>query len=96
MCLASVFPAGRALEFGHLEAGFHFVPEGQHDRSQARSAWNHEENSLVPAGRLNPSRLRLGTSGKNVEKTSFSFEMPNIIGHPQPLLLSPYSLSRWD
>src|ERR1700722_1592719 len=32
-----------------------FVPEGQHDRSQARSAWNHEENSHVPAGRLNRS-----------------------------------------
>src|ERR1700722_16987517 len=32
-----------------------FVPEGQHDRSQARSAWNHEENSSVPAGRLNRS-----------------------------------------
>jgi hypothetical protein len=32
-----------------------FVPEGQHDRSQARSAWNHEENSSVPAGRLNGS-----------------------------------------
>jgi hypothetical protein len=28
-----------------------FVPEGQHDRSQARSAWNHEENSPIPAGR---------------------------------------------
>jgi hypothetical protein len=35
-----------------------FVPEGQHDRSQARSAWNHEENRPVPAGRLNRSRLR--------------------------------------
>jgi hypothetical protein len=22
-----------------------FVPEGQHDSSQARRAWNHEENS---------------------------------------------------
>jgi hypothetical protein len=22
----------------------HFVPQGQHDSSQARSAWNHEEN----------------------------------------------------
>jgi hypothetical protein len=32
-----------------------FVPEGQHDRSQARSAWNNEENSRVPAGRLNRS-----------------------------------------
>jgi hypothetical protein len=26
----------------------YFVPEGQHDRSQARSAWSHEENSPVP------------------------------------------------
>jgi len=24
-------------------------------RSQARSAWNHQENNPVPAGRLNPS-----------------------------------------
>src|SRR5271155_5141613 len=32
-----------------------FVPEGQADRSQARSAWSHEENSLVPAGRLKSS-----------------------------------------
>jgi hypothetical protein len=32
-----------------------FVPEGQHDSSQARSDWNHLENSPVPAGRLNES-----------------------------------------
>ena len=37
----------------------YFVPEGQHDSSQARSAWSHEENSPVPVGRLNGSRLRL-------------------------------------
>ena len=30
-----------------------FVPAGQHDSSQARSAWNHEEKWPVPAGRLN-------------------------------------------
>jgi hypothetical protein len=30
-----------------------FVPEGQHDSSLARSAWNHEENGPVPEGRLN-------------------------------------------
>ena len=36
-----------------------FVPEGQADSSQARSAWSHEKNSPVPAGRLNGSRLRL-------------------------------------
>src|ERR1700730_17730805 len=33
------------------------------DRSQARSAWNYEENGLVPAGRLN---LRLEASNKNL------------------------------
>jgi hypothetical protein len=37
-----------------------FVPEGQHDSSQARSAGSHEKNSPVPAGRLNGSRLSLG------------------------------------
>src|ERR1700722_11019877 len=30
-----------------------FVPEGQHDRSQARSAWNHGENSR-PSGTIEP------------------------------------------
>jgi hypothetical protein len=30
-----------------------FVPEGQADSSQARSAWSHEKNIPVPAGRLN-------------------------------------------
>ena len=39
-----------------------FVPEGQLDSSQARCAWSHEENSAVPAGRLNGSRLRLKAS----------------------------------
>jgi hypothetical protein len=44
-----------------------FVPEGQHDSSQARSAWNHEENSTVPAGRLNRFQVRSGASNrKNV------------------------------
>ena len=33
-----------------------FVPEGQHDSSQARSTWNYEQNSPVPAGRLNRSQ----------------------------------------
>ena len=48
------------------------VPEGQHDISQARSAWNHEENSSVPAGRLNRSQLRSGASKKNLVTTCFS------------------------
>ena len=42
----------------HLDGRMAFVPEGQHDSSQARSAWNHEENNPVPAGRLNRSQLR--------------------------------------
>ena len=36
-----------------------FVPEGQADSSQAQSAWSHEENGPVPAGRLNGTRLRI-------------------------------------
>ena len=43
-----------------------FVPEGQADSSQARSAWNHEKNSLVPAGRLIGSRLRSGARQEDV------------------------------
>jgi hypothetical protein len=39
-----------------------FVPEGQLDSSQARNAWSHEENSSVPAGRLNGYRLALKAS----------------------------------
>src|ERR1700677_4597252 len=35
-----------------------FVPAGQHDSTQARSASNRGENSRVPAGRLNRSQLR--------------------------------------
>src|SRR3984957_702515 len=38
------------------------------DRSLARSAWNYEENGLVPAGRLN---LRLEASNKNLVNKCF-------------------------
>jgi hypothetical protein len=37
-----------------------FVPEGQHDSSQARSAWNHEENGPRPSGTIEPILLTLG------------------------------------
>jgi hypothetical protein len=37
-----------------------FVPEGQHDRRQARSAWNHEENGPRPSGTIEPILLTLG------------------------------------
>ena len=69
-----------------------FVPEGQHDSSQALSAWNHEENSLVPAGRLNGSRLRLdannsastsnmsGTDNGTDKGTDNDFDRPSVTG----------------
>src|ERR1700722_11734925 len=38
---------------------------------QARSAWSHEENSPVPAGRLNGSRFRLDASSKNGSGIAF-------------------------
>ena len=53
-----------------------FVPEGRHDSSQARSAWNHEENRPVPAGRLNRSQLRSDASEKTYKKHVLAFEMP--------------------
>jgi hypothetical protein len=50
-----------------------FVPEGQFDRSQARSAWlqalrawNHEENSPVPEGRLKSLSVPNGAKIRNV------------------------------
>ena len=30
--------------------GMYFVPEGQHDRSQARSAWNSASQKIRPVG----------------------------------------------
>ena len=61
----------------------YFVPEGQHDSSQARSAWSHEDNSLVPAGRLNGSRLVMETSHKHVLVS----EIQKKVNHGQHLLL---------
>jgi hypothetical protein len=49
----------RCANLSKASAGrVYFVPEGQHDSSQARSAWDYEENSPVPARRLNRSWLR--------------------------------------
>jgi hypothetical protein len=59
-------------------AEVYFVPEGQHDSSQARSAWDYEENSPVPAGRLNRSCLRNHSchpkSGRTSSEADFSQE----------------------
>jgi hypothetical protein len=43
-----------------------FVPEGQPDRSQARSAWDHQENSPVPEERLKSLSVPNGTKLRNV------------------------------
>src|SRR6202041_2308484 len=53
--IAQGFPISAKIIVRRFDGRMAFVPEGQHDSSQARSAWNHEENSLVPAGRLNRS-----------------------------------------
>jgi hypothetical protein len=37
----------------------YFVPEGQHDSSQARSAWSHEKKDSHPSGTAEGSRLGL-------------------------------------
>src|SRR5271157_4770020 len=70
-----------------------FVPEGQHDSSQARSAWSHEENSLVPAGRLNGS----GLSDRNSHKHVLVCEIQKIIQPwPTPFALSPGTDNDFD
>jgi hypothetical protein len=43
-----------------------FVPEGQPDRSQARSAWDHEKNSPVPEGRLKSLSVPNGAKIRSV------------------------------
>src|SRR5271165_7225105 len=71
----------------------YFVPEGQHDSSQARSAWSHEENSLVPAGRLNGS----GLSDRNSHKHVLVCEIQKIIQPwPTPFALCPGTDNDFD
>ena len=60
-----------------------FVPEGQHDSSQARSAWNHEENGPVPAGRLN----RFCDTG-----TDHDFDRPS---GTEPVYVDTQALRAW-
>jgi hypothetical protein len=68
-----------------------FVPEGQHDSSQARSAWNHQENSPVPAGRLNRSDLYHPFSG-NGSGHSWASTVPPGTG---PLCIATQALRAW-
>src|SRR5271165_7324888 len=67
-----------------------FVPEGQHDSSQARSAWSHEENSLVPAGRLNGSPLGDRKFPQHVLDNDF--DRPSGTG---PLCIDTKALRAW-
>src|SRR4029078_13697070 len=68
-----------------------FVPEGQHDSSKARSAWNHEENISVPAGRLNRSRRRSDAGDKSGHELSFDdkYLWTRLRPPPQGRSLSP-------
>ena len=69
-----------------------FVPEGQHDSSQARSAWNYEENSPVLAGRLNRSQLRSDSSKNKLSGTDNDFDRPSGTG---PLCIDTQALRAW-
>src|ERR1700726_1941145 len=78
----------------------YFVPEGQHDSSQARRAWSHEENCTVPAGRLNGSRLR-GRSRLIFGLDPPDFDRPSGTGlsashYPGTSCLATVTLSLWD
>jgi hypothetical protein len=70
-----------------------FVPEGQADSSQARSAWSQEENSPVPAGRLIRSGLKLGAS----EKTSYHLllSLPRTVPLAKAIQLIKAGSSAW-
>src|SRR5580704_14971906 len=59
------YPISAKIIVRHLDGRMAFVPEGQHHSSLARSAWNHEENSSVPAGRLNRSQLKSGRTSSD-------------------------------
>src|ERR1700688_1614510 len=75
-----------------------FVPEGHHDSSQARSAWSHEENSPVPAGRLNRSRPGLTMSSTVPPGRGLSASLPRhfVPGYYQPVPPGQISLSLRD
>jgi hypothetical protein len=71
----------------------YFVPEGQHDSSQARSTWSHEENCPVPAGRLNGSRLGLeANKGWIVGLDPPDFDRPSGTG---ALCIATQALRAW-
>jgi hypothetical protein len=53
----------------------YFVPEGEHDRSQARSAWGHEENSPVPAGRCDRSLAQSAWNSANLKSRPVGYGM---------------------
>ena len=79
----------RLANDGVVDGRMVFVAEGQHDRSQARSAWNHEENSPVPAGRL--KRHELSFDDK-IYGTDNDFNRPSGTG---PLCIDTQALRAW-
>jgi hypothetical protein len=86
---SKIYPRSAKIIVRRLDGRMDFVPEGQHDSSQARNAWNREENSLVPAGRLNRSQLRSNVSHRNLVQKYLVSEMPEY-NRPWP---TPFALS---
>jgi hypothetical protein len=57
------------------------VPEGQHDSNLARSAWSPQENSPVPAGRLNRSQFSIDDKcAKSIDPERLK-NVYSILGH---------------
>jgi hypothetical protein len=54
LCYIALLRVERSLEVTQQSLGgrMYFVPEGQHDSSQARSAWNHEIKWPRPSGTI--------------------------------------------
>ena len=59
-----------------------FVPEGQPESRQARSAWDYDENSPVPSGTIEPIWLRNHSwhpkSGRTSSGADFSTGVPGV------------------
>jgi hypothetical protein len=56
-----------------------FVPEGQSDRSQARSALDHQKNSPVPEGRLKSLSVQRCHSGQSTILDSGCIFEPSLV-----------------
>jgi hypothetical protein len=54
MTMVKWFKSGRIKRFCLALIHLSFVPKGQHDSSQARSAWNRKKKWPGPSGTIDP------------------------------------------